>query len=1361
MITRELLLLGYTAGLTPLESVAAAALKNLPGLEGLVVQAKQVYAVSVFASPKPLRHHQAKIETLKSIQLALVTFDGQQFLQISPQGLKGEFTFIYGPDLNGFPTTQSEDLTALLESRHPTELIFDVERIQQCRILFFSGPGSSNLDSEHYGLLTSILCQEFTMHYPIQVGDFDASLSLYTRGYVSGLSRDEVHHFMVGSDELQLRDIGSSYVRPGMRLTDINLIPLPQILRYIDVWSIILRFPGLENVSDEIHPFKHISGLSYITTTLNNRLGALGCLQKACLTSFVCQPHASFLGLINEPLSGWEGSEVSLEDSFALMKYAGSVEAYCRSLNHAALPVVQGFVTSSPTLKGVRPMAFTGCLAVTGELPYRLHKPTKTDLDDAHANRRELMVFQVGHPSHNKGRLDQTGSTMYSESGRHAQILQRALAQLFSTRESESVIYVSDHWSDYEKLTLFKLSNACGELGLVMSARGLPANTQRLLKKWSYKNREYNSEIIKTSWLKVTTASAFIVVSTNADEVMFRRITRMLLAWGCPVHFVGQLTQNTSDIVVQAHNKYGELVSIPFKRHCPKQLSMGTEDTPPASDPQAIPWPPLEAPMTEDLLLQVLRHPTVGSKAYIVHHMDRCGNGRVAQQPGVGPFDLPLSDYSVTIHNLVESMTGDELLSPPDKFWSADWRTSVPVIEDQYSLPGSQLTDHMAASNLGLTHNTSSDYHIMRETPRHGTCVGLGEKTCFTQANPPLGALLAITESLTNLVLGPISNFNDTTVGLTVGIPQGYRFRTEINHIMAKVRRFCAVLEVDFHFNSAERNGNLLRAIVATANTPCVVPYRSTKPYFQKVGSTILHLTLLNQNFLSGSIFCKITGQGSDHIIDPAPEAVKNLLMFMLSLKEENLVLSGHDVSDGGLIVTVCEMMIASGLGATFLIPEFEDPADFCFSETPGFVIEVDAANVADILTRAHDQNIWCRPIGTVVAGSDFIVFQNDQELMRTSVPKLRHHWSLFSRNIGLLYRNEGEEELMEDSYGNYELRLTVDPYCIRSLPLKRPNVLVLLLPGCGSPDALLAALTNSGFLPEVLVASDNKYHSNAFPAYPAVDNFRIGVILYGSSHIDSDVGDSAVKQWLVANRHVYKNLRQMLSRKTSFSLAIGQLACRILLATKAIGFDPSTNQAPFLLPNISRRYESRWLNFKIPEDTKALALRDLRGCVIPCWAQGTHLGFSHHNKSFFGNLVNKQLVAAYFHNQQVHSGPATKYPLNPTESEHPYAGICSEDGRHLALLFDPCLAYHAWQWQHTKGSNGLEIAVSPWKLMFYRLYQWTKFQYHYQRMRNVNLQLTFNRSTHGLQFPNEEVRGAVPAAVPQFIVREDLQPNP
>ena len=70
-------------------------------------------------------------------------------------------------------------------------------------------------------------------------------------------------------------------------------------------------------------------------------------------------------------------------------------------------------------------------------------------------------------------------------------------------------------------------------------------------------------------------------------------------------------------------------------------------------------------------------------------------------------------------------------------------------------------------------------------------------------------------------------------------------------------------------------------------------------------------------------------------------------------------------------------------------------------------------------------------------------------------------------------------------------------------------------------------------------------------------------------------------------------------------------------------------------------------------------------------------------------------------------AGQATEaYPFNPNGSPLGLAGLCSADGRHLAMMPHPERAYLPWQC-HWLPQQLKRLQVSPWLRMFQNAYQW------------------------------------------------------
>lgn len=64
------------------------------------------------------------------------------------------------------------------------------------------------------------------------------------------------------------------------------------------------------------------------------------------------------------------------------------------------------------------------------------------------------------------------------------------------------------------------------------------------------------------------------------------------------------------------------------------------------------------------------------------------------------------------------------------------------------------------------------------------------------------------------------------------------------------------------------------------------------------------------------------------------------------------------------------------------------------------------------------------------------------------------------------------------------------------------------------------------------------------------------------------------------------------------------------------------------------------------------------------------------------------------------------KYPFNPNGSIEGLAGLCSADGRHLALMPHPERVFLPWQ-AHYLPEEMKGLQVSPWMQMFRNAYAW------------------------------------------------------
>ncbi len=99
-----------------------------------------------------------------------------------------------------------------------------------------------------------------------------------------------------------------------------------------------------------------------------------------------------------------------------------------------------------------------------------------------------------------------------------------------------------------------------------------------------------------------------------------------------------------------------------------------------------------------------------------------------------------------------------------------------------------------------------------------------------------------------------------------------------------------------------------------------------------------------------------------------APEALslKNLFRAVQQLVKSGIVLSGHDISDGGLVTCLVEMALAGQRGVTITMPVASDYLPEMFAEHPGLVFEVEERSVGEVLQTLRSMNMYPAVLGRV-----------------------------------------------------------------------------------------------------------------------------------------------------------------------------------------------------------------------------------------------------------------------------------------------------------------------------------------------------------------------------------------------------------
>ncbi|AZB49247.1 tegument protein [Phascolarctid gammaherpesvirus 1] len=724
--------------------------------------------------------------------------------------------------------------------------------------------------------------------------------------------------------------------------------------------------------------------------------------------------------------------------------------------------------------------------------------------------------------------------------------------------------------------------------------------------------------------------------------------------------------------------------------------------------PRLQPWPHVYAHL--DLLTavqQTLAHPSVGSKEYITYHIDRCGSlGTVAQQCGVGESDLPLSDYSIVLNS--------GLVTPRRKYG----RKPKPQDANIWNT---------------LTFENIFDASLRpAELVWSGYVTGLGEQAAKVAMDPAIGAQYCIIEALTNCMLAGDLNLDDFTLSLSLIWPED-----EISEISLMLYS-CKELTRDLGISMEVAGGTASSFTINRHNAPpdtsscnsgvktvvcmakcCTQKFGKISPCLSTVRT---HLIVLfgdsnPRPLLSGSILDGSAVRGSA-IRPPDVDAVKNLFWTTQQLMRKKYVLSGHDISDGGLITCLIEMALGGNLSMQVSIPGSSNPLEYLLSETPGIVIEVLEINTREVLKICKENNVRATLIGRVnpAMTDPFTIRQGDRQLFCQTLTSLRAMWSQYSdRMRALLEPAALRDSMLIRDYGNLDIYLGNDTslaqklrdhsLAIYTMPDPKCIVAFLRVPGFVMRESLITAFMNAGCSTMII----DLYGDDIREALAEVRGLVVGC--YPAYKQEIEAANAHVAQAL-SRQDTRMALMNFLNRPGTFSLSVGTFGFLLLQRLGLVGVTHVRESGPtdperdiVLEETSSNMFESRWLNIRIPDDTRSIAMMPLRTMIIPCWVQGRYLGFSPSRQGMEHYLSQQSLVACTYHGHSTDSEDYAKhYPRNPSHGL-PACGLSSPDGRHTALLFDPSLAFHPWQWQHLSPTE--DITTSPWSLLFHGLHLW------------------------------------------------------
>ena len=201
-----------------------------------------------------------------------------------------------------------------------------------------------------------------------------------------------------------------------------------------------------------------------------------------------------------------------------------------------------------------------------------------------------------------------------------------------------------------------------------------------------------------------------------------------------------------------------------------------------------------------------------------------------------------------------------------------------------------------------------------------------------------------------------------------------------------------------------------------------------------------------------------------------------------------------------------------------------------------------------------------------------------------------------------------------------------------------------------------------------------------------------INMIVFCGGFSNSDVLGSA-KGWAGAflyNPKAKAALDRFYARPDTLSLGVCN-GCQLMVELNLI--HPELPKRTHMLHNVSGKFESNFLGLTV-QTNRSVMLGSLSGTKLGVWVAHGEGRFSLPLSEDHYNIVLK-----YSYDD---------YPANPNGSDYSVAGICSADGRHLAMMPHPERAFFPWQCA-TYPANRNADEVTPWIEAFVNARKWVE----------------------------------------------------
>lgn len=650
----------------------------------------------------------------------------------------------------------------------------------------------------------------------------------------------------------------------------------------------------------------------------------------------------------------------------------------------------------------------------------------------------------------------------------------------------------------------------------------------------------------------------------------------------------------------------------------------------------------------DEYLNRVLQLEAVACKDWLTNKVDRSVTGKIARQQCQGEIQLPLSDCGVV---------------------ALDYRG------------------------------------------RKGIATALGHAPQAGLASPEAGSVLSVAESLTNIVWAPLEDGLDS-VSLSANWMWPCRSQegedARLYNAVKALSDFCCDIKVNvptgkdsLSMSQQYPDGTKIispgTVIVSSGGEVSDIRKVVSPVVVNDANSSIYHIDFsFDEQRLGGSAFAQSLGKvGDDVPTVKNPEYFRDAFNTVQKLIKKDLVMAGHDISAGGMITTLLEMCFANTKGGMDIdLKEIggDDMVKILMAENPGVIVQIADKDAEEFKTIMDNNSISYAKIGKPAVGTRTLKVTKGAFNHEFDIDALRDVWYKTSYLLDRDQSMNGCAEARRDNYKKQPLEMKfndsftgkLEQYGISADRRERTGIKAAIIreKGTNGEREMAYSLYLAGFDVKDVMMTD------LISGRETLED--INMIVFCGGFSNSDVLGSA-KGWAGAflfNPKAKEALDKFYARKDTLSLGICN-GCQLMVELNLI--NPEHEKKAKMLHNDSHKFESAFLSLDIQQNNSVM-FGSLSGNKLGIWvAHGE-------GKFYLPEGEDKYNVVAKYN--------YAEYPGNPNGSDYAVAGICSADGRHLAMM--PHLERAIFPWQNAwYPADRRNDDVTPWIEAFVNARKW------------------------------------------------------